>query len=97
MDGTYLWASLECDSANLGEQGEELGLLWGSGTLAEFLVAEMLNGTGQCQHSLVVCRGRLDGESRNENLKACSLAAEDSTESKILNADGSEGAQDVVD
>lgn len=51
----------------------------------------------QCQHSPAVCRGRLDRESRNENLNVRLFSAEDGTENKALIADGNEGAQDAVD
>lgn len=51
----------------------------------------------QRQHSPAVCQERLHGESRNENLNVCLLAAEDGTENKALIADGNEGVQDAVD
>lgn len=88
------WGSLQLRIAGHRQRAPcregETGLLQGSGTSAEFLVAEM-------QHSPAVCRGRIGRESRNENPNVCLSAAEDGTESKALNADGSEGARDAVD
>jgi len=79
-------------------QGGELGLLQGGGTFAEFV-----SGGRDAEwhrlmpHSPTACRGRAGWESRNENLNACLPAAEDGAESKALNADGREGAEDAVD